>query len=100
MMLTTRVSSLIGARAAVTASWYCVSPTERVLLLKMRSKLDVATVDEAPELSSWFMSLEAWKDWRLLLSGPPLVSEPPMAASATEAPSRRPDATSVAQRYR
>src|SRR5919204_553239 len=57
-MLTTRESSLMGARAAVTASWYCWSVTESVSLLKMRSKFDVATDADWFALSSSFMGGE------------------------------------------
>jgi hypothetical protein len=45
------------------------------------------------------MRLPARADSRLLVSGPPLVSVPPMSKPATEMASNTADPASVAQRY-
>src|SRR5712692_3069298 len=91
-----RESPWIGANAAVTASSNAGSPTDRVVLEKMRTKFDVAGL---PDLRSDVMRLPARADSRLLVSGPPLVSVPPMSSPATEMASSTPDPTSVAHRH-
>src|SRR5438309_781603 len=86
-----RESPSIGASAAVTASLNAGSLTNWVLLEKMRTKFEV-TFDVA---SSDVTRLPARADSRLLVSGPPLVSVPPI-----EIASSTPDPASVAHRYR
>src|SRR5712692_8188700 len=76
-----RESPWIGANAAVTASLNAGSPTDRVMLENTRTKFDVAGL---PDLRSDVMRLPARADSRLLVSGPPLVSVPPMSRPATE----------------
>src|SRR5438067_2540090 len=64
----------------------------------MRSKVDVGLV---LVVASWELSrFEARSASRLLVSGPPLWSVPPMKRLTSERPSRTPDPTSVAQRKR
>src|SRR6267378_3176344 len=91
-----RESPSIGASAAVTASLNAGSLTDPVLLVKMRTKFDVAL----PVASSDEIRLPARADSRLLVSGPPLVSVPPMSRPAMDMASRTPDPASVAHRYR
>src|SRR6266851_3561818 len=91
-----RESPWMGANAAVTASLNAGSPTDSVVLEKMRTKFDVAGL---PDLRSDVMRLPARADSRLLVSGPPLVSVPPMSRPATEMASSTPDPASVAHRY-
>src|SRR5712691_848063 len=90
-----RGSPWIGARAAVTASLNAGSLTDSVLLVKRSTKLEVTF--DAP--SSEVIRLPARADSRLLVSGPPLVSVPPMSMPAMEMASSTPDPTSVAHRY-
>src|SRR5438309_10173558 len=91
-----RGSPSMGARAAVSASLKAGSLTNWVLLEKMRTKFEV-TFDVA---SSDVTRLPARADSRLLVSGPPLVSVPPMSMPAIEIASSTPDPASVAHRYR
>src|SRR4029077_4790356 len=91
-----RGSPSIGASAAVTASLNAGSLTDWVLLEKMRTKFGV-TLEVA---SSDVTRLPARADSRLLVSGPPLVSVPPMSMPAIEMASSTPDPASVAHRYR
>ncbi len=70
------------------------SPAVSVLLEKMRTKFEVVL----PAASSEEMRLPARADSRLLVSGPPLVSVPPMSIPAMEMASSTPDPASVAQR--
>src|SRR5260370_19312791 len=90
-----RESPWIGANAAVTASLNAESPTVRVVLEKIRTKFDVAGL---PDLRSDVMRFPARADSRLLVSGPPLVSVPPINDPATEMASHTPDPASVAHR--
>jgi hypothetical protein len=96
-MLTTRESFWMGDSAALTASLYCVSLTESVSLLKIRSKVAVVGA-VLPLPSSLLMSRLTWADSRLLDRGPPLVSVPPRTRNTTDAASTAPEPTSVAQR--
>ena len=91
-----RESPSIGARAAETASLNSGSPTDWVLLEKMRMKFEVV-FDAA---SSEVVRLPARADSRLLVSGPPLVSVPPMSMPTMEMASSTADPASVAQRNR
>src|SRR6267143_5887776 len=91
-----RGSPWIGARAEVRASLKVGSLTDCVLLVKMSTKFEVIL----PAASSDEMRLPARADSRLLVSGPPLVSVPPMSMPAMEMASRTPDPASVAHRYR
>src|SRR5260370_36505585 len=90
-----RESPWIGANAVVRASLNAGSPTDRVVLEKMRTKFDVAGL---PDLRLDVMRLPARADSRLLGSGPPLVSVPPISKPATETASSTPDPASVAPR--
>jgi len=67
--------------------------------LKIRSKVEVATF-VLPPPSSELMARNAWKDSRLLVSGPPLCSVPPIIRLTTERASRTPDVARVAHRKR
>ncbi len=90
-----RESPSIGARAEVSASLKAGSPTDWVLLVNSRTKFEV-TFEVA---NSEVMRLAARADSRLLVSGPPLVSVPPMSKPAMEIASSAPEPTSVAHRY-
>src|SRR5260370_28108275 len=76
-----RESPSIGANAAVTASLNAGSPTDRVVLEKMRTKLDVAGL---PDLRSVVMRLPARARSKLPVNGPTLVSLPPHSQTAHE----------------
>src|SRR2546427_1620014 len=91
-----RGSPWIGARAEVTASLKAGSVTVSVLLVKMNTKFEVTL----PAASSDEIRFPARADSRLLVSGPPLVSAPPMSMPAMEMASRTPEPASVAHRYR
>src|SRR5260370_39258095 len=90
-----RESPSIGARAEATAALNAGSLTDSVLLVKRRTKFEV-TFEVA---NSEVMIFAARADSRLLVSGPPLVSVPPMSKPAMEIASSAPDPTSVAHRY-
>src|SRR5260370_15132427 len=70
-----RESPWIGANAALTASLNAESPTDKVVLEKMRTKFDVAGL---PDLRAVVMWLPARADSKFLVSGPPLVMRPPL----------------------
>src|SRR5207245_1134769 len=91
-----RESPSIGASATVTASLNAGSLTDSVLLERMRTKFEVTL----PVESSDEIRLPARADSRLLVSGPPLVSVPPISRPAMEMASSTPDPARVAHRYR
>ena len=63
----------------------------------MMSKVEVTTF-VLPPLSSELIARKAWNDSRLLVSGPPLCSVPPISRLTTDRTRRTPDPASVAQR--
>src|SRR6266446_2159836 len=90
-----RESPSIGARAEVTAALNAGSLTDSVLLVKRRTKFEVTFEVENSEV----MMFAARADSRLLVSGPPLVSVPPISKPAMEIASSAPEQTNVAHRY-
>ncbi len=94
-----RESPCIGARAAVRASLYCWSLTDRLSLLKIRSKVEVGAVSVELRPRSEVISLPALAASRLLVSGPPLVSVPPITRNTTEPASTALAAISVGRRW-
>ena len=91
-----RGSPAIGASAAVTASLNAGSLTDWVWLEKMRTKFEVIFEVASSDVTR----LPARADSRLLVSGPPLVSVPPISRPAMEIASNTADPASVAHRYR
>ena len=87
----------MGAIAEATAVLNAGSVADIVGLLKMRSNVEVCLPLPGSSDEIW---LAACADSRLLVSGPPLVSVPPMRSPPIERASSTPDPTRVAHRKR
>src|SRR5258708_33637739 len=86
----------MGGRAVGTADLNAGSFAVRLSLRNKSRNVDVCLL---PLGSSLDVRLPARADSRLLVSGPPPVSVPPMSSPAMERASRTPDPTSIAHRY-
>ena len=86
----------MGASASPTAD---LNAESFAIMLSLRNKSRKVDVCLLPLRSSLDVRLAARADSRLLVSGPPLVSVPPIRRPAMERASRTPDPTSVAHLY-